>query len=158
MIKITDIIRGEHGALKKLTKQLRDAAHDSKRCIPKVRFIKHVVSTHADLEDKLLFKSMAIYPAVAHALKEHQEIEKLMDLACEGVPGKALELADLLLDHFDDEERYVFPLIEQKLSLSELYRLGDKWAKARGVVILHVPEKTTNFDGIRRPGYLRNLV
>jgi hemerythrin-like domain-containing protein len=152
MIKITDLIRGEHCALKKLIKQLQS---DNSMSALKIQFLRKVISTHAALEDRLLFNRMASYPAVAHALKEHQEIEKLIDLSYKGVPGSITKLTDLLMDHFDDEERYVFPLIEQKLSLSELYALGKKWARARGVVIRHIPEKATNFDGIRRPGYLR---
>ncbi|MBT5928559.1 MAG: hypothetical protein HOH33_18310, partial [Verrucomicrobia bacterium] len=41
---------------------------------------------------------------------------------------KALRLAN---DHFDKEERFVFPLAEKHISETSLHELGEAWAKGK---------------------------
>lgn len=128
----------------------------------KASALKTIIKAHATIEEPYLFRPMLDHPrvkqavqaakaakatdapgqaierkidkVVRHALKEHKEIDTLLDKAIETGDQRALNKATrLALGHFAEEERDVFPLAEKILGANRLAQLGAEWAAARGI-------------------------
>ena len=96
--------------------------------------IKKIIQAHASIEDALLFERWKKFPVVRHALREHREIEELLDQAIAEGDQKVLNHAiRLTLGHFAEEEKDVFPLLEKELTKNQLAQLGMDWAQLRGI-------------------------
>jgi hemerythrin-like domain-containing protein len=93
---------------------------------------------HFRLEEEILLPTYAAHgapdhPAVVRMLVDHMTIRRDAERAAAG-RASAPDLQRLgatLASHVRLEERQVFPLIEETLSVSELDRLGRRLAEAR---------------------------
>lgn len=148
-LKLTDALRGEHGAFYTLFDLIEGMATEENQVMARIQgaitVLTAMVDAHATLEEELLFP--ALEPLLgkdsgplAVMLREHEEMEqRLMDL--EGAVGidEALALAQQALDtarsHFQKEERVLFPLAERLLGEKKLVELGKTWADRRKVTI-----------------------
>jgi hemerythrin-like domain-containing protein len=104
------------------------------------------LSSHAKLEEELLFKALEgladSEAALAELRQEHDQIEaKLLGLL-EGLStlkrmgharSRLLLVVKLARQHFAKEEREIFPFAERRLDQGTLVNLGDRWAEQRGV-------------------------
>ena len=102
-----------------------------------------MMKDHSTIEDQLLIEPME------HCLSQlgqeenfHEEHDKIDDAlvaiqdVCDADTGKELLLkaVHLAREHFDKEDRLVFPLAEQNLSEASLLELGRRWEKERDVI------------------------
>lgn len=100
------------------------------------------LKAHSEGEDKLLIEPLE------HGMdhlgqretfhEEHEEIDEKLRAACTArtveKAKRALQVAVLLArEHFDKEERLVFPMAEKLLSQKTLKELGRKWHEQRKV-------------------------
>lgn len=93
---------------------------------------------HFRLEEEILLPAYALYgvpdhPAVVRMLVDHMLIRRDAELVTGGASAPQLRrLGETLAAHVRLEERQVFPLVEQTLSVSELDALGRRLAEAMG--------------------------
>lgn len=138
-MRITDAIRGEHAAMRPLLRHIREMTKpgvtmDAPIVKANATALKQIIRAHATIEDALLFEKLKKFPVVRHALREHTEIEELLDQAAADGDQKVLNHAvRLALGHFAEEERDVFPLLEKELPKNKLAQLGVEWAQLRGI-------------------------
>lgn len=138
-MRITDAIRGEHAAMRPLLRRIRENTKPGMRVEPEAvrcdaRALKTIIHAHATIEEPLLFKPLMNFEPVRHAVEEHKEIDRLLELAIKSGDQKVLHrLAKLTLGHFAEEEEDIFPIAEKKLTQAQLARLGAEWAQARGI-------------------------
>lgn len=146
-MKITDILLAEHAVFHNLFDHIEKAAPRCKT----VAEIKALAATldsvmrpHACTEDDLLVgpleHSLAQIGQSETFHEEHDEIDEKL-----GAVQKARQLkqARLLLlqaiqhsrEHFDKEERIVFPLAEQLLKTKTLSDMGEEWLRRRKMAV-----------------------
>ncbi|HET9982322.1 MAG TPA: hemerythrin domain-containing protein [Longimicrobiales bacterium] len=144
-MRITHAFLGEHGVFYAQLAELERAARDEDLAGLQRRaaLLASALASHARLEDELLFDFLEAGPGAEHPIlrmmrEEHDEIETALR-AVQQVRDAArarellLEMIRTARDHFEKEERVVFPLAEDALSEAEQHRLGERWAGARGV-------------------------
>lgn len=146
-MKITEILIAEHVVLHNLFDHLEQIT-------PRLKSLAEIKSlsgamevlmrAHAKTEDDLLVEPLE------HCLaqigqsetfhEEHDEIEAEMAQVQKARGAK--QARELLLqavlrsrEHFDKEERIVFPLAEQVMKARTLSSLGDEWMKRRDAVL-----------------------
>ncbi len=144
-MKITDALRGEHGAYYGLFQQIEYLAEEVE-ILAQIQnatiALNAEILSHAKLEERLLVP--ALRPHLDHdalitaMCDEHVE----MDQSLEHVEdAQSLEDAvdwihycvGFAREHFQKEEQILFPLADNVLSRDVLESLGDAWAEARGV-------------------------
>jgi len=144
-MKITDVLRGEHGPLYALLGHLEDSAPQWELAdlLLAGRTVESALLSHAELEDELLFAPVEARMGAggpAQAMREeHEEIDgrfaALRGAADErAARAVVLDLVRLAREHFLKEEEVLFPLAENLLPGEELERAGDEWAARRGPV------------------------
>ncbi len=144
-MKITDALRAEHIVFHNLFDHIE-------KCIPILKnlhavqavttVLEGVLKDHGTVENDLLLEPLETSLGhIGHLENFHDEHEAI-DLALRNIgscrslkKGKALLLHAVCLSrqHFDKEERVVFPLIEKQLKAKTLSALGARWAQQRGV-------------------------
>jgi hemerythrin superfamily protein len=138
-MRITDAFRGEHACMRPFLRFVRESTKPGVCMEPALvksnaTALKKIVQAHASIEDSLVFERWKKVPAIRHALNEHKEIEDLLDQAAEEGDQKVLNHAvRLILGHFAEEERDVFPALEKKLPPAVLAQLGVEWAQLRAI-------------------------
>jgi len=99
---------------------------------------------HARTEDELLVEPLEHCLAQIGQNETFHEEHDEIDARLTGVQKArgAKQASELLLravlrsrEHFDKEERIVFPLAEQVMKARTLFSLGDEWLKRRDAVI-----------------------
>jgi len=146
-MKITEILVAEHVVFHNLFDHIE-------KILPRLKTLAEVKSLaatldalmrpHANTEDELLMGPLE------HCLEqigqsetfheEHEEIDAQLGQVQKARGPK--QARDLLLravlrsrEHFDKEERIVFPLAEQLLKTKTLSSLGDEWLKRRDAAL-----------------------
>jgi len=142
-MKITEILMAEHAVFHNLFDHLE-------RCAPRLKTLAELkalaaaletlVRAHSNTEDELFVAPLE------HCLEQigqcetfHEEHEEIDQTLAEiqkakqlGVARKRLAQAVIACrDHFDKEERIVFPLAERTLKSNTLEALGAAWMKRR---------------------------
>ena len=147
-MRITDALLGEHGVFYAQFDRLEETlpAEDG---LDRVRGLASLVSaalaSHARLENDLLFAAVEKHLGLgagpmAVMRSEHDEIESTLaraERATDLDRGRddLLEVVRMARSHFEKEERVAFALAERVLAEGELERLGEAWARGRGVVL-----------------------
>ncbi|MCC7016896.1 MAG: hemerythrin domain-containing protein [Rhodospirillales bacterium] len=144
-MKLTDALRGEHGAFYALFNEIDTLAaiagsHTQVQSASAV--LNALVKSHAAIEDGLLFTALEPHLGKTGPLgvmrAEHEEIERaLVKIEDASTLEEAAELVPPALavarSHFQKEERVLFQMAERLLDEETLTRLGRSWADARGV-------------------------
>lgn len=146
-MKLTDALRGEHGALKVQFEHLETAVQEAPD-LSAVQFLsgllESALASHAAIEDEVLFPAIAAVIGQGGPLEvmeaEHDEIETTLRNieTCDDL-GQARSLMRHALqvarEHFCKEEEVLFPLAENALGSQELEKLGATWSDRRNVQI-----------------------
>jgi hypothetical protein len=143
-MRITDALRGEHAAMRPLLRQLREKTAPGEKMPPPVvktnaDALWTIIRAHTTVEEPLLellanSDRRGVAEPAQHALDEHEEIQVLLKLSIQGGDQRVLNRAvRLLLGHFFEEERDVFPVAEKVLKPAKQASLGLDWLRARGL-------------------------
>ncbi|MGO8766057.1 MAG: hemerythrin domain-containing protein [Limisphaerales bacterium] len=145
-MKITDLLLAEHAVFHNLFDHIE-------KTVPRLKslgeikllgsLLDAVTRPHAKTEDDLLMgpleHSLAQIGQSETFHEEHEEIDTMLAAVQKARDFKQARL--LLLqaiqfsrEHFDKEERIVFPLAEELLKNKTLVELGEEWKKRREVV------------------------
>lgn len=142
-MKITDALLGEHAVFyAQFTECERSVADvDLVSLKREAAVIASALESHARLENELLFVELAQrsgVPMFQVMEQEHGVIENMLAQIQDARDAErarvlVLDVIEAARLHFMKEERMAFPTAEQLLGQTELMRLGERWAEARGV-------------------------
>jgi hemerythrin-like domain-containing protein len=144
-MRITDALRGEHGAINRMLDYCATNASTWEIDAAKVAggTLESALRSHAKIENELLLDSMELHLPERKGLLvvmrgEHDEIEgnlELLDRAQDVKEARRIlvRLAAAARGHFSKEEEILFPLAEQHLGQEKLVELGRRWSEERKV-------------------------
>lgn len=146
-IRVTDGLTGEHALFYALFDRLEAVLPDvetTDEVHRHARVLRAALESHAEVEETCLLEDLtqAIPKAgpVDEMHSDHETIQNALRdaLAADGLDEARRELlytVDLARDHFEKEERMLFPKAEKALDDETLVELGRRWAKRRGVLV-----------------------
>jgi hemerythrin-like domain-containing protein len=147
-MKITDALLAEHTVFHSLfevvEKQLENNP-STERIHLLAEMLLHLLEKHGQAEHDLLIPPIEPFlHEIGHLENFHNEDDIIIEMLQKITECDSAELASQMLlktlrlanDHFDKEERFVFPLAEKHISESSLHELGEAWAKGKD---LHPP-------------------
>ena len=144
-MKITDVLRAEHAVFHNLFDHIETVLPQT-RTLAEVKSLGTVAETllapHSQTEDDLFIEPLEhCFDQIGQNEMFHAE-HKLIDAELAKVQkARNLKTAKKLLlgavalcrDHFDKEERIIFPMAEQILKVRTLSELGQAWLNRRNV-------------------------
>ncbi len=146
-MKLTDALRGEHGAFYALFDEV-EAMASRAESVAQVQsatvVLAALVTSHAALEEKLLFAALEPHlgkgAPLAVMREEHAEIERALEQLedtydVDQATGWVMHALSVARSHFHKEEQVLFAMAEQVLDDETLTGLGKAWADARDVAI-----------------------
>jgi len=144
-MKVTEALLGEHGVFYVQFDHLEQtlpAVTSLDWVKAQAALIQSAISTHAQLEDELLFSAIDNHLGqggpVAVMRMEHEEIEGTLNAIpeiqdVETICSRLLGAIQVARQHFMKEEQVLFPLADQVLGFEQLQDLGERWAERRRV-------------------------
>jgi len=144
-MKVTEALLGEHGVFYVQFDHLEQtlpAVTSLDWVKAQAALIQSAISTHAQLEDELLFSAIDNHLGqggpVAVMRMEHEEIEGTLNAIpeiqdVETICSRLLGAIQVARQHFMKEEQVLFPLADQVLGSEQLHALGERWAERRRV-------------------------
>lgn len=146
-MKITEVLLAEHLVFHNLFDHIEQAVQQFKT-VSEVKAVaalmEHMLKAHSDTEDELFLGPLEhCFEQIGQRdafLEEHAEIDenlRLVQQAARLKQAQVLLLAAVMhsRQHFDKEERIVFPLAEQVLKDKTLTELGQTWMDQRTRVL-----------------------
>ena len=146
-MKITDILRAEHTVFHHLFDHVETTA-PRLRTLAEVKslavLVDKVMSPHSHTEDELLIEPLEhCFEQLGQRETFHHEHELIASALAKVSKAKDLKAGKRLLlgvvaatrNHFDKEERIVFPMAERMLKSKTLTELGLEWMKRRETVL-----------------------
>ena len=146
-MKITEILVAEHVVLHNLFDHLEQTAPGLKS-LAEIKSLSAAMEVlmraHAKTEDDLLIEPLEYCLAQIGQSEtfheEHDEIEAEMAQVqkargAKQARGLLLQAVLRSREHFDKEERIVFPLAERVMKAKTLSNLGQEWMKRRDAVL-----------------------
>jgi hemerythrin-like domain-containing protein len=144
-MKITDVLRAEHAVFHNLFDHIESVLPRTKT-LAEVKSLATVTETllapHSKTEDDLFMDPLEhCFDQIGQGELFHEE-HKLIDAELARVhKARDLKTAKQILlravarcrEHFDKEERIVFPMAEQVLKVKTLSELGQAWLRRREV-------------------------
>jgi hemerythrin-like domain-containing protein len=142
-MNILDGLLGEHAALLTLFEHLgQNAAHmDLARLHETGALLERVVMVHSVAEDRFLFDAVTtgeggLRDTLLAMRTEHkqmaQELDQLRGTASEAAARGCLRrVFEAIREHFEVEERVLFPLAARQISPEKLEELGAAWKRSR---------------------------
>ncbi len=140
-MKITDALIMEHAVFRSVFRQIErqlPQIRSSAEINVLARLVEGLLEAHGHAEEDML------YAALDHALAERSQLQQLhrdhreLDERYQAISRATnlIEARSLLegalqatRNHFDEEERHVFPLTETIFGTQALSRLGDAWVR-----------------------------
>jgi len=142
-MKITDVLRAEHAVFHNLFDHI-EATVPKLKTLAEVKALADVVQTvhepHAKTEDDLFMEPLEhCFDQIGQQETFHAEHEKIEEALGDALKAKTTKEAKRILlyaitisrDHFDKEERIVFPMAERILKAKTLSELGLAWLRRR---------------------------
>jgi hemerythrin-like domain-containing protein len=143
IMKITEALLAEHVVFHNLFDHLEQAAPQLKS-IDEIKLAGAIMRTlmraHSETEDELFIEPLEHYLAQIGQNETFHEEHEAIDRELEDVQkARTLDSARKLLlvvvessrQHFDKEERIVFPMAEKVFKPKTLLELGDSWKRWR---------------------------
>jgi hemerythrin-like domain-containing protein len=142
-MNILDGLLGEHAALLTLFEHLEQnaARMDLERLHETGALLERVVMVHSRAEDRFLFDAVPVSEGGIHdtllAMRsEHKqlahELDQLRGTANEAAARGCLRrIFDEVREHFEVEERVLFPVAARQICREKLEELGSAWKRSR---------------------------
>ena len=142
-MKITDVLRAEHAVFHNLFDHI-EATVPRLKTLAEVKALAAVVEKvhepHAKTEDDLFMEPLEhCFDQIGQQETFHEEHRRIEETLASVHRARTLQQAKRILlaamatsrDHFDKEERIVFPLAERVLKARTLSELGQAWLRRR---------------------------
>lgn len=144
-MKITDVLRAEHAVFHNLFDHI-EATVPRLKTLAEVKALATVVeklhAPHAKTEDDLFMEPLEhCFDQIGQQETFHDEHELIEAELAKALKARDVKSAKRILlgaiaasrQHFDKEERIVFPLAERILKAKTLSELGETWLRRREV-------------------------
>lgn len=138
-MKITDVLRAEHAVFHNLFDHI-EVTVPKLKTLAEVKALAAVVETvhapHSKTEDDLFIEPLEhCFDQIGQNETFHAEHKQIEETLAAALKAKTLKDAKRILlgaiaacrEHFDKEERIVFPMAERILKAKTLSELGKKW-------------------------------
>jgi hemerythrin-like domain-containing protein len=142
-MKITDVLRAEHAVFHNLFDHI-EATVPRLKTLAEIKALANVVAKvhepHARTEDDLFMEPLEhCFDQIGQQETFHEEHEHIEKALAQALAAKTVKDAKRILlsaiaasrDHFDKEERIVFPMAERVLKAKTLGELGQAWLRRR---------------------------
>ena len=142
-MKITDVLRAEHAVFHNLFDHI-EATLPQLKTLAEVKSLATVagklLEPHSQTEDSLFIEPLEHYfDQIGQNELFHEEHKEIDALLAKIQKARDIKSAKKLLqtavitcrNHFDKEERIVFPMAEQTLKNKTLAELGEAWLRRR---------------------------
>ena len=142
-MKITDVLRAEHAVFHNLFDHI-EAAAPGLKTLAEVKALAAVVQAvhdpHAKTEDDLFMEPLEhCFDQIGQNETFHEEHRQIEETLARARQAKTVKEAKQILlsamaasrEHFDKEERIVFPMAERVLKAKTLSELGKAWLRRR---------------------------
>lgn len=152
-MKITDVLRAEHAVFHNLFDHI-EAAVPRLKTLAEVKALAAVVEKvhepHAKTEDDLFMEPLEhCFDQIGQNETFHGEHRQIEEALARARQAKTVKEAKRILlgamaacrDHFDKEERIVFPMAERVLKAKTLSELGQAWLRRRDVAAVQLQFK-----------------
>ncbi len=146
-MKITDVLRAEHAVFHNLFDHI-EASVPRLKTLAEVKALAAVVdklhAPHAKTEDDLFMEPLEhCFDQIGQQETFHDEHELIEAELAKVLKARDVKSAKKILlgaiaasrQHFDKEERIVFPLAERILKAKTLSELGEAWLRRREVAV-----------------------
>ncbi len=146
-IKITEALLAEHVVFHSLFDTLEQML-PRMRSLNEVRalaeLLESMLGAHSKVEDQLIIEPLdhcfEEFGQQETFHQEHEEIDAALALClkCRDLRKARRLLMDVVVasrNHFDKEERLVFPMAEKALNAKTLVLLGDRWREERKAIV-----------------------
>ena len=146
-MKITDILRAEHTVFHHMFDHV-EAAAPRLGTLAEVRslsqLVEKVMAPHSDTEDTLFIGPLEhCFEQIGQRETFHHEHVLIEEAFARVRKARSLREAKRLLlgaiasarEHFDKEERIVFPMAERLLKSKTLSDLADEWSQRRAAML-----------------------
>ncbi len=146
-MKITDVLRAEHAVFHNLFDHI-EATVPRLKTLAEVKVLAAVVdklhAPHAKTEDDLFMEPLEhCFDQIGQQETFHDEHELIEAELAKVLKARDVKSAKKILlgaiatsrQHFDKEERIVFPLAERILKAKTLSALGETWLRRREVAV-----------------------
>lgn len=145
-MRITDALLAEHAvfyALFDRLEELMDETDSVAALQTAMDLLAPALISHAKVEDELLFPRLESRQSggpLGAMRNEHQQIDELfagiraisdIDL----LRGRVQEMIDVAREHFQKEDEIVLPVAVETVDAETLERVGQQWARLRGVPV-----------------------
>jgi len=144
-MRITDVLRAEHAVFHNLFDHIEAVLpelHTHAEIKALTTVVEKLLGPHSKTEDDLFMEPLEHYFDQIGQNELFHEEHKMIDAELARVhKARDVESAKKLLlsavthsrEHFDKEERIVFPMAEQVLKIKTLSELGEAWLRRREV-------------------------
>jgi hypothetical protein len=141
-MRITQALRGEHGAITPLLdfaeKSLSSESMEGLKL--EAQMLTATLMTHAGIEDDVLVPSIREYLPPPDVPTDHERLAALLKQVADATDMREARrlLGEAIAEtrkHFAKEEERIFLIAERELPVAAQHALGDEWAARRGVVI-----------------------
>lgn len=148
-MKITHVLRGEHGAIYPLLDMIQESAPAAgiEEIRTQARILRATLMSHADIEDAVLRPAIERYlpepatePDGSRSPSDHQRIRAGLGDAIDA--GRVEEARRLLIQtveairrHFAKEEGVIFAIADCELPEEVQQDLGSRWSALRKVAV-----------------------
>jgi len=142
-MKITDVLRAEHAVFHNLFDHI-EVTVPKLKTLAEVKALAAVVETvhgpHSKTEDDLFIEPLEhCFDQIGQNETFHAEHRQIEETLAAALKAKTLKDAKRILlsaiaacrEHFDKEERIVFPMAERILKAKTLSELGKAWLRRR---------------------------
>jgi hemerythrin-like domain-containing protein len=146
-MKITDILRAEHTVFHHLFDHI-EASAPRLKSLAEVKSLAtladKIMAPHSKTEDDLFIEPLAhCFEQIGQNETFHEEHVIIQQTFARVLKAREIATAKKLLlqaitasrEHFDKEERIVFPLAERILKAKTLTDLGNEWMKRRDAAL-----------------------
>src|SRR5208283_324450 len=146
-MKITDVLRAEHAVFHNLFDHI-EASVPRLKTLAEVKALAAVIekvhAPHAKTEDDLFMEPLEhCFDQIGQQETFHDEHELIEAELAKVLKARDVKSAKKILlgaiatsrQHFDKEERIVFPLAERILKAKTLSALGEMWLRRREVAV-----------------------
>jgi len=142
-MKITDALLAEHTVFHSLFEAVEKQIQEDpslERIQSLAAMLLHLLEKHGHAEHELLIPPLEPFlHEIGHLENFHHEDDVIIDTLKTLATCDSPELASQILlktlrlanEHFDKEERFVFPLAEEHISEKSLHELGEAWATGK---------------------------
>lgn len=130
------LLKHQHGEVEKLFKEIEACEDDEREEIRRL-FVELAdnLAAHAEIEEQFFYPAVKMKQTediVQHSVEEHFQMKQLLARMLDMEPGEGeflqlcAELKETVMDHVEEEQDEMFPMVKKLFTRDELVSLGGE--------------------------------